>query len=277
MNDLNGKVAVVTGGGSGIGRGIALAMADAGMHVVVADIDLKAAESVASEVAERNVRSLAHEVDVTQRDEVERLAERAYGEFEFVHLLCNNAGVTTFGMMGPDVRDEDWRWVLSVNLGGVINGIQAFLPRMQAQAGEKHVVNTASIAGVHPSPIIAPYVASKYAVVGISETLRMEGGGAKISCSVLCPGNVKTDIVYSQRNRQEAFGEPVEINPMIEKTIEDGLDPLWVGRMVRQAVVDDELYIFTHPDTREPVEARFGAIRAGFDWADRQTRDDEPG
>jgi NAD(P)-dependent dehydrogenase (short-subunit alcohol dehydrogenase family) len=277
MKDLNGKVAVVTGGGGGIGRGIALAMADAGMEVLVADIDLEAAESVASEVAERGVRSLALRVDVTQRDEVEQLAERAYGEFEAVHLLCNNAGVTTFGMMGSDVRDEDWRWVLSVNLGGVINGIQAFLPRMQAQEGEKHVVNTASIAGVHPSPIIAPYVASKYAVVGISETLRMEGGGAKISCSVLCPGNVKTGIVHSQRNRQEAFGEPVEINPMIEKSIEDGVDPLWVGRMVRQAVIDDELYIFTHPETRDPVEARFGAIRAGFDWANQQASGDEPG
>lgn len=277
MKDLNGRVAVVTGGGSGIGRGIALAMADAGMHVVVADIDLTAAESVAAEAAERSVRSLAHEVDVTERDAVERLAERAYGEFDAVHLLCNNAGVTTFGLMGMGARDEDWRWVLSVNLGGVINGIQAFLPRMQAQAGEKHVVNTASIAGLHPSPLIAPYVASKYAVVGISETLRMEGGGSNISCSVLCPGNVNTGIVHSQRNRQEAFGEAIEINPMIAKAIEDGLDPLWVGRMVRQAVIDDELYIFTHPETREPVEARFGAIRAGFDWSDRQSRDDQSG
>jgi NAD(P)-dependent dehydrogenase (short-subunit alcohol dehydrogenase family) len=277
MKDLNGKVAVVTGAGGGIGRGIALALADAGMPVLVADIDLAAAESVAAEVAERNVRSLAQRVDVTQRDEVERLAERAYAEFGAVHLLCNNAGVTTFGMMGADVRDEDWRWVLSVNLGGVINGIQAFLPRMQAQAGEKHVVNTASIAGLHPSPIIAPYVASKYAVVGISETLRMEGGGAQISCSVLCPANVRTGIVHSQRNRQAAFGEPSVINPLIEKMTEDGLDPLWVGRMVRQAVIDDELYIFTHPETRVAVEARFSAIRAGFDWADRQTHDDEQG
>jgi len=274
MKDLSGRVAVVTGGGGGIGRGIALALADAGMHVVVADIDLAAAEGVAAEVADRGVRSLAHGVDVTRRDEVERLAERAFAEFDAVHLLCNNAGVTTFGMMGTDVRDEDWHWILAVNLGGVINGIQAFLPRLQAQAGEKHVVNTASIAGLHPSPLIAPYVASKYAVVGISETLRMEGGGANISCSVLCPGNVRTGIVHSQRNRQEAFGEPVEINPMIEKSIEDGLDPLLVGRIVRQAVIDDELYIFTHPETREPVEARFASIRAGFDWADRQSCDD---
>jgi short-subunit dehydrogenase len=105
----------------------------------------------------------------------------------------------------------------------------------------------------------------------------MEGAGANISCSVLCPGNVNTGIVHSQRNRQEAFGEAIEINPMIAKAIEDGLDPLWVGRMVRQAVIDDELYIFTHPETREPVEARFGAIRAGFDWSDRQSRDDQSG
>jgi len=274
MKDLAGKVAVVTGGGSGIGRGIALAMADAGMHVVVADIDAESAEAVAAEVAERGVRSLVQEVDVTRREALDALAERAYAEFEAVHLLCNNAGVTTFGMMGNDVRDEDWRWVLSVNLGGVINGLQAFLPRMQAQEGEKHVVNTASIAGLHPSPLIAPYVASKYAVVGISETLRMEGGGAKIGCSVLCPGNVKTGIIHSQRNRQADFGEPAELNPLIEKSIEDGIDPLYVGRLVRQAVIDDQLYIFTHPETREPVEARFASIRTGFDWLDGQAHDE---
>jgi NAD(P)-dependent dehydrogenase (short-subunit alcohol dehydrogenase family) len=252
-----------------------LAFADAGMHVVVADIDAEAAQAVAAEVGERGVRSDAVEIDVTQRDAVERLAERAWSEFEAVHLLCNNAGVTTFGLMGSGVRDEDWDWVLAVNLGGVINGLQAFLPRMQAQAGEKHVVNTSSVAGMHPSPLIAPYVASKYAIVGVSETLRMEGVASKIGCSVLCPGNVRTGIMRSQRNRHSDFGDPGEINPMIEKSIEDGIDPLAVGRLVRRAVIDDEPYIFTHPETREAVESRFEAIRAGFDWADRQARDGE--
>jgi len=277
VKELAGKVAVVTGGGSGIGRGMSLAFADAGMHVLVADIDAESAAAVAAEVADRGVRGEACEVDVTRREAVENLAERAYREFEAVHLLCNNAGVTTFGLMAGDVRDEDWRWVLAVNLGGVINGLQAFLPRMRAQPGEKHVVNTASIAGMHPSPLIAPYVASKYAIVGVSETLRLEGVGAKIGCSVLCPGNVKTGIVHSQRNRQTAFGEPADVNPMIEKSIEDGIDPLAVGRLVRRAVIDDEPYIFTHPETRHAVESRFDAVRAGFDWTDRQLGDGEAG
>jgi NAD(P)-dependent dehydrogenase (short-subunit alcohol dehydrogenase family) len=267
MRDLSGRVAVVTGGGGGIGRGMALAFAEAGMHVVVADIDAEAAEGVAEELTSETVNGLALCVDVTRKEDVDALAERAYAEFGAVHLLCNNAGVTTFGLMGRDVSDDDWRWVLAVNLEGVINGIQAFLPRMQAQEGEKHVVNTASIAGMNPSPLIAPYVASKYAIVGISETLRLEGAGSQIGCSVLCPGNVKTQIVESQRNRQERFGERGEANPMIAKAIEAGVDPLWVGRLVRRAVIDDELYVFTHAETREAVEQRFRGILAAYDWA----------
>jgi NAD(P)-dependent dehydrogenase (short-subunit alcohol dehydrogenase family) len=276
MEQLSGRVAVVTGGGGGIGRGMAIAFAEAGMHVVVADIDAEAAESVAAELAGGSVRSLAQRVDVSLRQDVDALAERAYAEFGAVHLLCNNAGVTTFGIMGRDVSDDDWRWVLAVNLEGVINGLQAFLPRLQAQAGEKHVVNTASIAGMNPSPLIAPYVASKYAVVGISETLRIEGAGSQIGCSVLCPGNVKTQIVASQRNRQERFGERGEANPMIAKALESGIDPLWVGRLVRRAVIDDQLYIFTHPETRAAVEQRFQGILAGYDWAD-QAKEEEDG
>ena len=254
---------------------IALAMADAGMQVMVADIDRKAAEAVAAEVARRSVRSLAHEVDVTRRDEVEGLAERAYGEFDAVHLLCNNAGVTTFGMIGTDVRDEDWRWVLSVNLGGLINGIQAFVPRMQLQAGEKHVVNTASIAGLHPSPIIAPYVASKYAVVGLSECLRLDLAGRGIGVSVLCPGGVRTRILESDRNRPDALagaagGRQAVLAMAGRASEEERMDPADVARITLDAVRNDEFYVITRPSHRKLVEARFASILEAFDAAERR-------
>jgi NAD(P)-dependent dehydrogenase (short-subunit alcohol dehydrogenase family) len=275
VKDLSGRVAVITGGGSGIGCGMAQAFAEAGMHVVIADIDLQAAEAAAEEVASRGVRSLALQVDVAQRASLEQLAERAYGKFGSVHLLCNNAGVTTFGFMLEDLSDDDWRWVIEVNLFGVIHGLQAFLPRMRSQAGEKHVVNTASIAGVNPVPMVAPYVASKYAVVGISEALRMEGAGANISCSVLCPGNVNTRIVEAERNRPEQFGQRKPGNPFVQQAIAEGMDPLLVGRIVRRAVEDDEPFIFTHPETRIPLEQRSQGLLAGFErlgqWLGEET------
>jgi NAD(P)-dependent dehydrogenase (short-subunit alcohol dehydrogenase family) len=277
VKDLSGRVAVITGGGSGIGRGMALAFADAGMHVVIADIDRRAAHAVAEEVAACGVDGLAFTVDVAERSSLEGLAERAYGEFGAVHLLCNNAGVTTFGFMCNDLSDEDWRWVIEVNLFGVINGLQAFLPRMRAQEGEKHVVNTASIAGVNPVPMVAPYVASKYAVVGISESLRMEGAGAHISCSVLCPGNVDTQIAHAERNRPQHYGEARPGNAFVEQAVAEGMDPLLVGRIVRRAVIDDEMFIFTHPETRLAVEQRGQGLLAGYDRAEEWLREEEAG
>ncbi|MEX2209182.1 MAG: SDR family NAD(P)-dependent oxidoreductase [Myxococcota bacterium] len=270
MRELSGKVAVVTGGGSGIGRGMVLAFAQARMHVTIADVDLAAAEKVADEARALGVKALALATDVARRDSVEALALRVYSELGSAHVLCNNAGVAVFGELAA-MSDTDWRWVLSVNLEGVVNGLQAFLPRMKAQAGEKHVVNTASVAGIAAFPGLGVYTATKYAVVGISESLRAEGEAFGLGVSVLCPGAVRTRIMESERNRPAELGQsrPVAVslgdnaNPIL-----GGLDPLAVGRRVRAAVQNDEAYVFTHPGTRALFERRAASIREGFDAAD---------
>ena len=270
MKDLNGKVAVVTGGGGGIGRGMALAFAHSGMRVAIADIDEDAAEKVCAELLAIGCEALAVATDVIDRGSVESLAEDVYQRFGAAHVLCNNAGVTTFGALEKS-SDADWEWVLGVNLHGVVHGLQAFLPRMKAQPGEKHVVNTASAAGMQPYPYLGPYVATKYAVVGITETLRMEGESWDLSASVLCPGNVATDIVRSGRNRHDHLGGTEgPIRQDVVEAIERGLDPELVGRMVRDAVLRDDLYVFTHPQQREEVAARFERILAAFDDIDER-------
>ncbi len=274
MKQLRDRVALVTGGGSGIGRGMALAFADSGMHVVIADIEEDAARKVAGEVEQRGVRSLPVQVDVTDRAAVEALAERSFAELGAVHVLCNNAGVAVFGPL-DQMSDADWRFVLSVNLEGVVHGLQAFLPRMRELEGEKHVVNTASGAGVIAFPTLGVYTATKYAVVGISETLRADVAAHGIGVSVLCPGVVNTRIFESQRNRPAALGGP-EAQPALrpegvprEAGAMRGMDPVVVGQMVRDAVIADEAYIFTHPGLRANVERRFHGIAQSFDWADR--------
>lgn len=265
MKDLAGKVAVVTGGGSGIGRSMALAFAEAGMHVVLADVDLDAAASVRAEVQAHGSRALVIETDVRRRDALMALADRSWAEFGAVHLLCNNAGVVTFGPM-DGLTDADWQWVLGVNLFGVVYGLQAFLPRMKAQPGPKHVVNTASIAGMIPYEDIGPYVASKYAVVGLSEALRLEGAASELGCTVVCPGNVRTRIVQSARNRHADLGGPHDVvNPEVQQQTDAGIDPEHVGRLVRDAVRENRPYVFTHPENRAPVEARFAAMLDAFD------------
>lgn len=268
MRELTDRVAVITGGGSGIGRGMAVAFADAGMHVVIADIEGDAAQKVADEVAERGVRSLAVRTDVADRASVEAAADRAWDAFGAVHVLCNNAGVGAGGNLS-ECSDDDWRWTLSVNLDGVVNGLQAFLPRMYAQPGEKHVVNTASMAGLVAFPGLGPYTASKYAVVGISETLRAEGAEHGLGVSVLCPGLVRTNIGDSARNRPAKLGAGRGIDPerrrlMQKRMTREGKDPLEVGRLVRQAVIDNRLYVLTHPDLAPAFDARVKDIQAAF-------------
>lgn len=272
MRELTGRVAVVTGGASGIGRGMALALAEAGMRVVVSDIERLEAEKVAAEISAMGQQALAIHTDVSKRHSVEDLAERVYRELGSVELLCNNAGVAVFGPL-DEQRDDDWRWLLSVNLEGVVNGLQAFVPRMKHQPGPKHVVNTSSVAGIVALPGLGVYTATKYAVVGISETLRQEGASYGLSCSVLCPGAVTTNILNSERNRPTDLGQSRRRSEPPSQATADILararDPLWVGRRVRTAVENDEAYIFTDPRARALLEMRFAAMRAGFDAADR--------
>ncbi|MCP3986545.1 MAG: SDR family NAD(P)-dependent oxidoreductase [bacterium] len=276
MRDLEGRVAVVTGGASGIGRGMALAFAEAGMELAIVDIDEPGLRAVTEEVEGLGRRCLPFRVDLARRNEVEALAEKVWSELGGAHLLCNNAGVTTFGMMCDGIPDRDWDWVLAVNLQGVVHGLQAFLPRMRELPGEKHVVNTASIAGISPGVFVGPYAASKHAVVGLSETLRVEGAAHGISCSVLCPSAVDTGIARADRNRQAEFGGPMGAdNEAITAFVASGLAPERVGRMVRQAVIDDQPFIFTHADTRELVDARYERMQQSFAWADHW-REDNP-
>jgi len=265
MRELRGLRAVVTGGGGGIGRGMALAFARAGMDVVLADVDEAAAAAVAEELARLGVATRAHACDVSKLESVQALADAVFADGE-VHLLCNNAGVHTLRAM-HELSIEDWRWVLGVNLDGVVHGLHCFLPRMIAQPGESHVVNTASVAGLYPHAALGPYVASKYAVVGLTESLRLEGAAHDLSATALCPGNVRTGIADSGRNRPAEYGGVEPAHPAVAATIEAGMDPEAVGERVREAVERDEAYVVTHPETRKAVADRMQALLAACDRA----------
>jgi NAD(P)-dependent dehydrogenase (short-subunit alcohol dehydrogenase family) len=265
MKDLQGKTAVVTGGGSGIGRALALAFAAEGMKVVVGDIETHAANTVADEVRARGKEALAAWCDVSHLSSVQSLAEQAYERFGAVHVLCNNAGVVALGKPLAELKDPDWRWTLSVNLDGVAHGIEAFVPRMLAQVGEGHIVNTASIAGLvaGAGPGIGIYTASKYGVVGLSETLRAELAETGIGVSVLCPGGVATRIAEAERNRPEEFGGPTRTEPLVG--MGNAMDPAVVAEKVVAGIKENRLYILTHPETKGLVEARFRAIMAAYE------------
>ena len=275
MRELNGKVAVVTGGGSGIGRAMALAFADEGMDVAIGDIEAGPAEAVAGEVRAKGRRAIAVVCDVADVASVRALAAAAKAELGGAHVVCNNAGVVA-NSPTAQMSDTDWSWVLGVDLDGVVNGIQAFLPGLVEQ-GEGHIVNTSSMAGLIPlaAPGIISYTAAKYGVMGITETLHGELDGTGVGASVLCPGIVNTRIGESARNRPDADAAPppprAESPPDAEPPRIIGgepIEPEVVARRVVEAVKGNELYIVTHPETRGPVEERFAAILAAYDRAE---------
>jgi NAD(P)-dependent dehydrogenase (short-subunit alcohol dehydrogenase family) len=264
MEDLAGKVAVVTGGASGIGRGLCRRLAAAGLDVVVADIDVGGAEATATEIADGGVRALGVAVDVSDRVSVGALADRAFAEFGAVHVVCNNAGVIVGGNI-CDATEDDWRWVLGVNLGGVVNGCSVFAPRLIAQGQGGHIVNTASVGGFLAGPGLGIYCTSKFAVVGMTESLRAELAPHGIGVSALCPAAVKTQLVDADRNRPEELARAGGRAEMMRDAIEGGLDPDAVGDCVVRGIRKDSACIFTHPNYREAFEGRFQSVLAEFD------------
>ena len=277
MRELAGKTAFVTGGASGIGFALGRTFAEAGMQVMLADI-----ESDALLAAVEDLRGIGPAVkgvtcDVADPDSVEHAAETTFAAFGNVHLICNNAGVA--GGSGIDnIVLDSWRWVLDVNLMGVLHGIRTFLPHIRAHGEGGHIVNTASMAGLQSGLGFSPYSTSKFAVVNMSEGLAMQVRPLGIGVTVVCPGYVRTRISESARNRNARYGPSPELDPtspagvLAAKSAElakSGLDPLDVAAQVLTAIRENELYVFTHYDAswRGEVEARFAAILAALDKA----------
>jgi NAD(P)-dependent dehydrogenase (short-subunit alcohol dehydrogenase family) len=273
MRDFNGRVAVVTGSGSGIGEALAHRFARAGMKVVVADIDLKAAGRVQEALQREGCEALAIQVDVADAGSVERLAQHSYDRYGMVNILCNNAGVVPSGRHRPVWEQplEDWRWSLDVNLMGVIHGMHSFVPRMLAQNAPGHIVNTASVAGFVSGSGSTAYSAAKHAVVRATEGLYagLRERGAPIGVTVLCPGLVATRIYESERNRPErlapaqgAAAETPELQSIAANLYSNALSPEAVAEQTFEAIREDRLYQFTTTSFDDAIRDRAEAILA---------------
>jgi NAD(P)-dependent dehydrogenase (short-subunit alcohol dehydrogenase family) len=273
METMTGRVAVVTGAASGIGKGLALGFAAEGANVVLADIEEAPLRAAEAEVAAHGVEALGVVTDVTDADSVGALAQATIDRFGAVHMVCNNAGVGGGGL----IRNQqlvDWKWVVDVCLWGVIHGVHHFLPHL-IEAEESHIMSTASVAGLMSVPGLGPYNAAKYGVVAIMETLHLEmqrDRNADVGVSVLCPGVVRTNIATAQRNRPEELrrvrrprpeGEvPTETadarrrNANIAAALERGMDPAEVAAKVIEAMYERRFWVLSHPELLADVNHR---------------------
>jgi NAD(P)-dependent dehydrogenase (short-subunit alcohol dehydrogenase family) len=270
MKDFKGKVAVVTGAASGIGRAMINRFAAAGMKVVLADIEPAALEQAANEVRATGAEALTVRTDVSKGADVEALAQATLDRFGKVHVLCNNAGVAISAPCWTHTV-ADWEWLLGVNLWGVIHGIRVFTPILLSQGEDGHIVNTGSVAGLMSGPGMGIYNVTKHSVVTLSETLHqeLELMGARVRVSVLCPGFVKTRIFESARNRPSHLSETapklpggLELEQMGRLLLAGGLEPEVIAERVFDAVAAERFYILPHPEFKERVKARLDDIMA---------------
>jgi NAD(P)-dependent dehydrogenase (short-subunit alcohol dehydrogenase family) len=277
LKDLAGKIAFVTGAASGIGLGIATALAQAGVKVMLSDIEEAALASAVEGLKRTNADVASVRADASLKAELQAAAEETRARYGNVHILINNAGVGGLGPYGA-WSDAGWNWTLGVNLMAVVWGIEIFAPMIENQGGG-HIVSTASIAGLISSSSV-PYNVSKYGVVALSEGLRNELGPRGIGVSVLCPGFIRTNIADSRRNLPERFAGLARGSPLddarrdkLAERISRGIDPLYVGELVREGIENDWPYIITDCEFEPMIEARFTEIKRGFDRIrDRNTR-----
>jgi NAD(P)-dependent dehydrogenase (short-subunit alcohol dehydrogenase family) len=272
MRELEGKTAFVTGAGSGIGLGIARALAGAKVNLALADIEAAPLEAARTEIEALGVGVTATLLDVADREAMYQAAEDVERHFGRVDLLVNNAGVGFVGTPLDEISDRDFDWVIGVNLFGVIHGIKAFVPRIKRHGEGGHVVNTSSIGGfqVKPGWNHGLYALTKYAVVALSEGLEQDLEPHGIGVSVLAPAAVRSHIYQAGRNRPERHGGPFrrpEDHP-VAGAAAAGMSPDAVGERVLGAIRRNELYIFTHPETREWLEQRHRRILAAYEAAD---------
>ena len=275
MQDVAGKVAFITGGASGMGLAMARSFSRAGMKVVITDVEETALAKVRAEFEASNAEFLDLKVDVTDRDAMAQAADAVEERFGKIHVVCNNAGVAAGGTVDAHTYN-DWDWVTRVNIDGVVNGVQTFVERIKRHGEGGHFVNTASMAGHIAVPGLGIYGMTKFAVVGLSETMRIDLAPHNIGVSALCPGVVNTNIFTSERNRPETLPGETRTALLSGATEEDwadrmaqirdgALDPAVVGDMVLHAIRENEFYIFTHPELKAMSDARFEEMSAAYE------------
>jgi NAD(P)-dependent dehydrogenase (short-subunit alcohol dehydrogenase family) len=278
MSKFTGKTAIISGGAEGIGFSVAQAVGKQGMNVVIGDIDADQLQQAKVKLEAQGIDVLAVQMDVSKQDQWQAVAEQATARFGKIHMLVNNAGVCGTPGAIEQTDDKDWQWVLGVNLMGVIYGAEAIVPLMKEHGEGGWLINVASMAGMMGVPFAGSYTATKVAVVGMSESWHAELQPHNIQVSVLCPAFVKTRINLAHRNKQSEYSneaqldvnaadEPSDLVVHLQNVIDAGLAPEIVGERVVEAISAGELYIFTHPNYRKVVQARFKAIDDAFERA----------
>lgn len=279
-----GMSALITGGASGIGLGIAKVLTDAGVKVVLADINIEGAEAAAAELTAGGAAAFATKLDVTDPASWTSALADAESKVGSIQIFCNNAGVA--GVLDKplkDISDKAWTWSRSINLDGVFYGVRALVPHMRAHGLPSHIVNTGSIASYLVYPSMGDYTATKFGVAGLTDTLREELEADNIDVSLLCPGYARTSIMENSQKAMASFGDaqaPAAETEAQEEAAESGreddaellnqgMDPIDVGKFVYQGIIGNSPYIFTNPDEhREPIRTRFDAVMKSIDWSE---------